>query len=101
VKRVDNFSKEIAEEIVPLGIVITKFQANSTIHVNVSKNLRKDPDVPEVFETVIPQGNQIAAAAEFQAGTRRTLKQKYGYDGLAERYFDLAKEVLAQLEVDA
>ena len=101
VKRVENFSKEIAEDIVPLGIVITKYQSNSTIHVNVSNNLRNDPDVPEVFETVIHQANQIAAAAEFQGGTRRTLKQKYGYGDLADRYVDLAKEVLEQLEVYA
>lgn len=101
VKRVANFSKEIAEDIVPLGIIVTKYQSNSTIHINVSNNLRKDPDVPEVFETVIHQANQIAAAAEFQAGSRRTLKQKYGYGDLADRYVDLAKEVLEQLEVYA
>lgn len=99
IKRVKNFSREIAEEIEPLGIVITKYQENSTIHVNVSKSLRMQGD-PPVFETVIRQANQIAAAAEFQK-ERRTLKQKYGYGDLAERYVDLAKEVLDKLELDA
>jgi chromosome partitioning protein len=98
IKRVRNFSREIAEEITPIGIVITKFQANSTTHVNVSGNLRKEDD-PPVFETVIRQADQIAAAAEFQSG-RRTLKQKYGYGDLAERYVDLAKELLEKLEMD-
>lgn len=101
VKRVDGFSSEIAEKIVPLGIIITKYQENSTIHVNVSNNLRKDPDLPKVFDTLIRQANQIAAAAEFLPGPRRTLKQKYGYGDLADRYVELAKEVLEELEVYA
>ncbi len=96
VKRVGSFSKEIAEDIEPLGIVITKFQANSSTHANVLKNLRREND-PPVFDTVVRQADQIAAAAEFQTG-RRTLKQKYGYGDLAERYIDLAKEFLKTLE---
>lgn len=98
IKRVRNFSREIAEDVAPIGIVITKFQANSTTHVNVSRNLRNEGD-PPVFQTVIRQADQIAAAAEFQTG-RRTLKQKYGYGDLADRYVDLAQELLAKLEID-
>jgi chromosome partitioning protein len=98
VRRVASFSHEIAETIEPIGTVITKYQENSTIHVNVSRDLRKNPDIPRVFETVIRQANQIAASAEFAPGARRTLKQKYGYGDLAERYMDLAKEVLLELE---
>ena len=90
VTRVGNFAKEVAEDIEPLGIVITKYQEASTIHVNVSRDLRRRDD-PPVFETVIRQANQIAAAAEFQS-ERRTLKQKYGYGDLATRYIDLAQE---------
>jgi chromosome partitioning protein len=101
VNRVANFSKEIAETIVPLGIVITKYQSNSTIQANVSKQLRSDPKGPKVFETVIHQANQIAAAAEFQVTTRRTLKQKYGYGDLAARYVELAREVLEEMESHA
>jgi chromosome partitioning protein len=101
VKRVGNFSREIAEDIQPLGIVITKYQEGSNVHVTVTNNLRKDPETPEVFDTVIRQANQIAAAAEYTGGSRRTLKQKYGYGDLAERYVDLAKELLQKLEMDA
>ena len=97
VRRVSNFSKEIAEEITPIGIVITKFQANSTTHGNVSKDLRREGDTT-VFNTTIRQADQIAAAAEFQS-SRRTLKQKYGYGDLAERYVELAKELLGKLEM--
>lgn len=99
VKRVGNFSKEVAEDIEPLGIVITKYQEALTIHVNVSRDLRREND-PPVFDTVIRQANQIAAAAELQT-SRRTLKQKYGYGDLATRYIDLAQELLDKLEIDA
>lgn len=99
VKRVGNFSKEVAENIEPLGIIITKYQEASTIHVNVSRDLRREND-PPVFDTVIRQANQIAAAAELQT-SRRTLKQKYGYGDLATRYIDLAQELLDKLELDA
>lgn len=99
IKRVKNFSKEIAEAIAPLGIVLTKYQENSTIHINVSNNLKKQND-PPVFNTVIRQANQISGAAEFQAGPRRTLKQKYGYGDLAERYVGLAEELLDKLDIN-
>ena len=98
IKRVSSFSREIAEDVEPLGIVITKYQENSTTHKNVLKNLRTEGD-PPVFQTVIRQANQIAAAAEFQ-NSRRTLKQKYGYGDLAERYIDLAGELLDKLDID-
>lgn len=97
IRRVRNFSKEIAEEVEPIGIVLTKYQESSTIHVNTANNLRKEND-PPVFDTVIRQANQIAAAAEFQS-SRRTLKQKYGYGDLAERYIDLAGELIDKLEI--
>lgn len=97
-KRVRNFSREIAEDINPIGIVITKYQANSRTHVNVSDNLRKKNN-PPVFDTFIRQADQISAAAEFQSG-RRTLKQKYGYGDLAERYVDLASELLEKMEIE-
>jgi chromosome partitioning protein len=97
VKRVSSFSKEIGEDIEPLGILISKYQENSTVHVNVSRDLRRRND-PPVFDTVIRQSNQIAAAAEMQSG-RRTLKQKYGYGDLATRYVEFARELLDMLGI--
>jgi chromosome partitioning protein len=96
VSRVNGFSKEVGETINPLGIVITKYQENSTIHVNGVKNLRRRND-PPVFKTEIRQANQIAAAAEVQS-TKRTLKQKYGYGDLAVRYENLAQELIDLVE---
>ena len=93
--RIKDFSSEIAEELEPLGIVITKYQSNSTVHLNTLNRLRSNGN-PRVFDTVIPQANQFAGAAEF--GFQMTLKQKWGYQGLAERYEQLAQEVLQALE---
>lgn len=100
VRRIREFSEEIAEDIEPLGIIVTKYQLNSNVHVNMLKQLRlnhsSDPkNWPPVFTTIIPQANQIAAAAEH--ATYNTLKQKWGYQGLHERMSELSGEVLAKL----
>lgn len=96
VKRVREFSEEVAEPIEPLGIAVTKYQANSIVHVNGLKELLASNDAP-VFDTIIRQANQYAAAAE-RSKSMRTLKQKWGYSGLANNYVSLAREVLASLK---
>ena len=96
VSRIREFSEEIAEPIEPLGIVITKFQSNSTVHSNVHRDLIAGNDAP-VFRSIIPQANDIAAAAE-HSDYSRTLKQKWGYKGLADRYKGLVGEILDILE---
>ena len=92
--RVEGFSEELGKEIKPFGIVLTKYQANSTVHRNTVKQLRANAN-PPVFSTVIPQANQIAGAAEYRTG--KTLRQKWGYQGLAEALGSLTKEVLSVL----
>ena len=77
--RVEQYSKEIAETIEPLGIVITKYQANSTVHRNTVKRLRSNGS-PRVFETIIPQANQFAAAAEH--GPHQDVRAEMGVPGL-------------------
>lgn len=95
VNRVREFSEEIAESINPLGIVITKFQGNSSVHKNVLNDLKAGKDAP-VFETIIRQSNDFAAAAE-HSDYDHTLKQKYGYGGKADTFVELARELLAKL----
>jgi chromosome partitioning protein len=99
VGRVREFSKAIGERIEPLGIVITKFQINQTVHNTVLKQLEGDEDIPMVFDTKIRQANDVAAAAEFKK-YKRTLIQKYGSkpNGLAATYIELANEVWSELE---
>lgn len=96
ITRVRDFSEAISETIEPVGIVATKYQANSTVHNNVLKQLREDIELPDVMDTAIRQANSVAAAAEFQTYSR-TLKQKYGSE-LAGQYDDLAREVWSALE---
>lgn len=96
ISRVSEFSEEIGEEIEPLGIVVSKFQANSTVHQNTLRQLRQSKKLPDVFDTIIPQANQFAAAAE--STTYSTIKQKWGYGGLSDNFVQLAKEIWAKLE---
>jgi chromosome partitioning protein len=96
VTRINDFSEAISETIEPIGIVATKYQANSTVHNNVLKQLRDDEKLPIVMEAIIRQANQVAAAAEFQSYPR-TLKQKYGSE-LANQYDELAREIWIELE---
>ena len=95
VRRVGAFSEEIAEIIEPLGIVVTKYQAQSTVHNNILRRLQNSDDA-KVFKTVIKQSNDIASAAEYTG--KRTLRQKYGYGGFVDAYRALAGEVLDRLE---
>jgi chromosome partitioning protein len=96
VKRVRDFSEEVGEEIEPLGIVATKYDSRSTVHKNTLRQLRSSNKLPPLFETIIPQANQFGAAAE-HAG-HSTVKQKWGYSGLADHFKTLAQEIHKKLE---
>lgn len=101
VTRVGEFADAIGEEIDPLGIVVTKYQVNSTVHNTVLRQLETDTKLPEVFGTKIKQTNTASAAAEFFPA-KRTLRQKYGADpnGLTSTYIELANEIWDVLEGD-
>ena len=95
VDQVRKFSDAMGgERIEPLGIAITKRQANN-LHDYTVKRLRDDEKMPPVFEAVIPQAVDFARAAEYQP-TRRTLAAKWSR--LRENYEALTKEVLSKLE---
>lgn len=96
VKRVKEFSQQIAEPIDPYGIVVSKYREQSTVHQNVVKQLRDAGDAP-LFNTIIKENNQIASAADYSSH-KSTLKQKYGYQGQVDVYKALAKEILEVLE---
>jgi chromosome partitioning protein len=99
VTRVGEFAQAIGENIGPLGIVITKYQANSTVHNTVLRQLQTDANFPNVYGTTVKQTNTASAAAEHTVH-KRTLRQKYGSDpnGLTSTYIELAKEIWADLE---
>jgi chromosome partitioning protein len=95
--RVQQFADNIGENIEPLGVVLTKVDSRSSVHRNTSQRLRKDEG--PVFETIIPQSNQIAASGEFdEASMTSTLRQKYGYQGQFEALYSLTKEIMEVVE---
>ena len=91
VRRVGQFSEAIAERIEPLGIVVTKFQRQMPLHVRTVEELRRGRDA-EVFDTVIPQRQDIAEAAEYMPVS--TLRQKWGYRGEYGAFEALTKEIM-------
>lgn len=98
VTRIKEFADEIGEPIDPLGIVVSKFRVQTTVHVNGLHRLREEAAAgkgPAVFDAVIPEAGDIAGAAELEAHGR-TLKQKYR--GVADTYRSLAASILAKLE---
>ena len=84
-----------------MGVVITKYQANSTVHNTVLRQLQTDANLPDVYTTKVKQTNTASAAAEYSP-FKRTLRQKYGSDpnGLTSTYIEPAKEIWNDLEDD-
>ncbi len=100
VDRVQDFADVVGKDIEPYGIVVSKYRAQSTVHNNVVRELRKEKDAP-LFNTVIPEANQIASSAEYRQVS--TLRQKYGSrDGFGpsnyDRYCDLTMEIMEAAE---
>ena len=89
ISRVANFSSNIAEEIEVMGIVITKYRAQSTLHKNTVEALRRR-DI-HVYKTIIPERQTLASSAEFTP--LATLRQKYGYQGEFQSYLELTQEI--------
>ncbi len=94
VNRVADFADDLNEDIEAYGIVITKYRSASFIHnrtIDLLNNKAARDENPELFETVVPEGNAIAASAEFTG--RGTLRQKYQYQGGYETFASLAEEI--------
>jgi chromosome partitioning protein len=98
-QRVKAFADNLGERIAEIGIVVTKYRAASTVHRNTIVRLQDDPDLPIVFDTWVPETNQIAASAEY--ADRATLRQKYGYQGQYDTLRALTKEFIAAVEENA
>ncbi len=98
IKRIRDFSESIGANIEPLGIVATKYRSQSSVHNNQLKILKEGRDAP-LFNTVIPENNEISAAAEFKPVS--TMRQKWGYRGQFDIYRALTKEILEKVQVHA
>ncbi len=93
VERVGEFSESIAQPIVPLGIAVTKYRVQSTVHNAQLRVLREERDAP-LFDTIVPEGNAFANAAISTPVS--TLRQKWGAEGF-EAYRSLAREILERV----
>ena len=89
ISRVANFSSNIAEEIEVMGIVVTKYRVQSTLHKNTVSALRRGSI--HVYNAIIPERQAIASSAEFTP--LATLRQKYGYQGEFLSYRKLTEEI--------
>lgn len=96
VRRVGQFSDTIGENIEPLGIVISKYRAQSTTHGAVLRQMKRKSDAP-LFETVIPENDKAADAADYTPLS--TLRQKWGYQGQYDRYVALTKEIMERAAI--
>lgn len=99
ISRVSAFATDIGEDIEPLGIVVSKYRVQSTVHKNTVNDLKKKKYAP-VFETVISEGNAIAASAEYRDEHKySTLRQKYGGYKQVEQFYYLTSEIMDATEV--
>ena len=91
ISRVNKFSKELEKEIKPLGIVITKYREQSTLHKRTVNELIKERDC-RVIETIFKENDNIANAAEYI--NKSTMRQKWGYKGQVDNFKLLAEEIM-------
>jgi chromosome partitioning protein len=93
--RVQDFADSLGEEIAELGIVITKYRKASTVHNTTIERLIERGD-PTVFDTLIPEANKVAEAAEYTGFG--TVRQRWGYQGTFDAYYALTKEIMDAVE---
>lgn len=95
ISRVNEFSKNIVEDIECLGIVATKVRGQSNLHSRTIVDLRREKDA-HFFSTIFYENNQIGEAAE--CVNVNTLRQKWGYQGQFDRFDSFVKEILELTE---
>jgi chromosome partitioning protein len=95
--RMESFRREKkSKSPMPLGIVISMFRSQSTLHSTVIRDLKNKASngtYPRTFDTFIPLTTKTADASDFSAPAN-TLKQKYGYGKSYENFSKLTNELL-------
>jgi chromosome partitioning protein len=96
-RRVRLFANSLGgETIAELGIIVSKYRVASSVHRNTAQRMEEDENLPAVFSSYIPEGNQIAQSAEFV--DYGTLRQKYGYQGQFDTFYAVTKEFIEATE---
>lgn len=96
ISRINEFSNVINRSIQPLGIVATRYREQSPTHRRILDDLKQEKDAP-LFETIFIENDKMASAAEY-ALEINTLRQKWGYGGQYDRFYNLAKEIIKRCE---
>lgn len=96
INRINEFARNMDIKIENLGIVITKFKENSTVHKTTVEKLKKQKST-EIFNTVFKENNQIASAANYSI-KYATFKQKWGEESQFNGFYNLAKEIIERYE---
>jgi chromosome partitioning protein len=94
--RIEAFSKTKDLSVKPIGIIVSKYRAQSSLHNATLMKLKGDADagsLPPIFDTVVSEANKIAESVDVDANVN-TLRQKYGYGGNYATYLNLAREVM-------
>jgi len=94
IQRVQDFSDTIGSSLEPLGILATKYRAQSPVHKQQLRVLQQEKDA-HLLNTVVPENSEIAGAAEHKR--LNTLRQKWGYRGQYDIYRALAQEILDRI----
>lgn len=95
-ERLESFASTNTLSIPPIGIIVSKYRAQSPTHRSRLETLKSDAargKLPPIFDTIIPEAGQIAEAADV-GHTVGTLRQKYGYGSNYEIYSKLVKEFM-------
>ena len=96
ISRIVEFANVINRPIKPLGIVATRYREQSPTHRRILDDLKQEKDAP-LFETIFIENDKMASAAEY-ALEINTLRQKWGYGGQYDRFYNLAKEIIKRCE---
>lgn len=95
-KHIKNFSADLNRTIVELGLVITKYKSNSSVHTTVLRNLRRDKDIQHVLPPYLPEANSIAMAADFKP--YGSLRVKYGNQGQYDKFKELTRTIITEAQ---
>lgn len=96
IKRINEFSIVINRPIKPLGIVVTRYREQSATHRRILEDLKQEKET-KIFKSVFLENERMSAAAEY-AMKVNTLKQKWGYDGQYNRFYNLASDIIKRCE---
>jgi chromosome partitioning protein len=92
-------AEKFSDDLVPLGLIINMYRKGTTTHENTIRELRtKVIESPRLFDTLIPEGDRLAAAAEF--AELSTLRQRWGAAGHYQRLEALAEEIHDRAEAE-